>query len=339
MLSHVKVSHKIWGMLALFVLGLLSLSAYDIYSIRDALLSEKKLKTRHLVESAHSVAGHYASEHRHGNLSLPQAQQAALQVVNQMRYQGAEYFWINDLHQPIPKMVMHPTVPRLNGQILDDPAFNCATSMQFGIDGPVTQTDGQKNLFVAFNEVVNRSGEGYVNYLWPKPLLEGGATEERYPKLSYVKKFDDWGWVFGSGIYIDDVDLLIEQRLLHEGSIIFAIAVSLILVGGFLASSISRRLIRSANELQAMTKGQTPQAPLNVGQDDEIGTLINGFNQMQAALLAKEDSLRLSASVFENTNEAIVITNPEGLIVSINPSYTRLTGYTKQEALAKTPTC
>ena len=53
-------------------------------------------------------------------------------------------------------------------------------------------------------EVVNESGEGYVAYAWPKPT-EAGGTEKYYPKESYVKLFEPWGWVVGTGAYIDDM--------------------------------------------------------------------------------------------------------------------------------------
>jgi len=335
MLGRFKVRHKIWGMLALFILGMTLLSAFGIYSTRDVLLTEKKIKTRHLVETAHSLLTYFHLQQREGKLSLSAAQQAALQAINDLRYDSTEYFWVNDLTLPVPKMVMHPTLPELNDNILDAEQFNCATSMQWGSDGEIIKTDGKKNLFVAFNEVARKSGAGYVTYQWPKPLLQGGVTDERYPKLSYIKIFNEWGWVIGSGIYIDDVDQLLQELFLNDLSIILGIAASLIFLGGVLASSISRRLVHSARALNAMTQGKTPLAPLSVGKNDEIGTLISGFNQMQNALLAKEDSLRLSASVFENINEGIVITDPSDRILSINPSFTRLTGYSEKDAIGQ----
>jgi methyl-accepting chemotaxis protein len=60
--------------------------------------------------------------------------------------------------------------------------------------------------------VVEKAGEGYVEYLWPKPLAGGGVSSELFTKLSYVKKFEPWGWVVGSGIYIDDVDRIFREE-------------------------------------------------------------------------------------------------------------------------------
>ena len=58
-----------------------------------------------------------------------------------------------------------------------------------------------KRLFVAFVEKVKAEGAGFVDYYWPKP-----GQSKPVPKISYVKGFPEWGWIIGSGIYIDDVE-------------------------------------------------------------------------------------------------------------------------------------
>jgi diguanylate cyclase (GGDEF)-like protein/PAS domain S-box-containing protein len=337
MLRRMSVRQKIWAMVALFVLGLVGLSAVDMASTRETLIREKKLNTRHLVESAHAVVAHFAREEAAGRLSREVAQESALRTLNAMRYQENEYFWVNDLGFPVPRMVMHPTLPELNGTDLDDPQFDCATSIQVGSDGPVVPTDGRRNLFSAFNEVARQGGAGYVTYSWPKPLAGGRATTELYPKLSYVMRFDPWQWVVGSGIYIDDVDQLVRDQTFKNLSFILGIGGLLALAAGGLAASITRPLARSAGALAAMTRGERPMAPLPVERDDEIGTLIDGFNRVQAQLLAKEASLRLSASVFETAGEGIIITDPRGTILSVNPSFTALTGYSANDVIGRNP--
>ena len=41
-------------------------------------------------------------------------------------------------------------------------------------------------------------------------------------------------------------------------------------------------------------------------------------------------------TVFQNTQEAILISNPEGVIVEVNPAFTRITGYSREEAVGQT---
>ena len=48
---------------------------------------------------------------------------------------------------------------------------------------------------------------------------------------------------------------------------------------------------------------------------------------------ANEELLRLSGQVFEATQDAILITDPAGIIVTANPAFTRITGYAAQEVV------
>lgn len=115
-----------------------------------------------------------------------------------MRYDnGVGYIWVNDTTRPVPRMIMHPTLPELDGKIMDDTSFNCAEGTG-------------KNLFSAFRDVCEAEGAGYVDYLWPKPTSKGLSKE--VPKLSYVSLFKEWQWVIGSGVYIDDIDKDVAKR-------------------------------------------------------------------------------------------------------------------------------
>lgn len=52
--------------------------------------------------------------------------------------------------------------------------------------------------------------------------------------------------------------------------------------------------------------------------------------------LKAEDSLRLAAAAFE-TSEAIIITDAKGVILRLNQAFTRITGYTAEDAIGQTP--
>lgn len=49
------------------------------------------------------------------------------------------------------------------------------------------------------------------------------------------------------------------------------------------------------------------------------------------------DNLRLMAKVFENSNEGILVTDAQARIVSVNPAFVSMTGYSRDEALGQTP--
>ncbi|MDA3852411.1 MAG: cache domain-containing protein, partial [Spirochaetaceae bacterium] len=128
-----------------------------------------------------------------GIISKMEAQARISEILRKMRYaNGTGYIWINDMGDPVPRMVMHPTSPQLEGQLLDHEKYNCA----YGED---------INLFSAFREVCRQDGQGFVDYQWPKPL-ENGLSEQR-GKLSYVRLIEELDLVMGTGIYVDDAEL------------------------------------------------------------------------------------------------------------------------------------
>ena len=184
--------------------GFVILAVVALNALQHSLIEGRQNRVVAVIDSALSVVKHYQQLQQSGQLSQQQAQQQAMAAIKAIRYDGTEYIWINDTGRPIPTMIMHPTVPALDGTVLDRPNFNHATLMR-NRDGSAQQQLENANLFVSFVDVINRYGSGFVEYQWPKPLKGGGVTEQRFTKLSYVAKDDNWGWVLGSGIYIDDV--------------------------------------------------------------------------------------------------------------------------------------
>lgn len=186
------------------LLGFLLLSVVALVALDRDLWQGKQNQLVSVVEMAYGVVAGYQAQETQGKLTHEAAQEAARQALKTLRYSGAEYVWINDLGRPYPRMVMHPTVPALDGKELNEDRFNKATSL-FARDGNQREDFSGKNLFVTMVDVVARHGDGFVRYEWPKPLQAGGVTKELYPKLSYVRKFEPWGWVIGTGVYIDDL--------------------------------------------------------------------------------------------------------------------------------------
>jgi len=276
----VSIKARLLLIMAAALTGMILIAIFALQSEKATLLEDRKVKTRHLVEGAHSLLGYFYDLQQKGVLSEDAAKDAALKAIKALRYEQKEYFWVNDFTTPIPKMLMHPTVPALDGKVLDAEKFNCATSLQAGLDGPTEKTDGKKNLFVAFDEVAGKSGQGYVTYNWPKPKAGGGTTEELYTKLSFVKKFDGWNWLIGSGIYLDDVERIFWNHAIWLIGIITAITV---LIGGVMMMVI-RRISRSLNELEsAMHQIQSSNdlsRRVTVTAKDEIGQIGHSFNQM-----------------------------------------------------------
>lgn len=151
--------------------------------LERVILEKKREMIRELTVSAWNILARFEHDERSGALTRAEAQARAVDQIRNLHY-GAEmkdYFWINDEH---PRMVIHPYRPDLNGRDLSE----------------IKDPEG-KRLFVAFVETVRAHGAGFVAYRWQWKDDPGRIV----PKLSFVKGFKPWGWIIGTGVYIDDV--------------------------------------------------------------------------------------------------------------------------------------
>ena len=195
------------------LLALIVLSTLFLIDEKNVIIDEKKSKLINLVEIPFSLIEAEYKDFLAGKIDEDTAKKNALDAIKKVRYDSTNYMWINDMTLPYPTMIMHPIATTLDGKVLNSERFNCATELEFS-NNKIMKTDGKKNLFQSFVEVTNQGNDGFVKYLWPKPTADGKNTEELYEKLSYVKKFEKWGWVIGSGIYIDDIDEQFNNNLI-----------------------------------------------------------------------------------------------------------------------------
>jgi len=163
-------------------------------------LELRKAELRNIVGLGIQRIEEYHRQQTKGLLSEAEAQQMALEDLRDMRYDdGVGYLWVNDTAQPAPRLVMHPTMPELEGTSLSDgPRFESVTGET-------------KNLLAAFVDLCREDGEGYCDYLWPKPTRDGLSDD--VAKISYLRLFEPWGWVIGTGVYIDDIEKEARKRL------------------------------------------------------------------------------------------------------------------------------
>lgn len=280
LLNRLSVRNRIWSIVAIFIGSIVLGSVLDVLMLRAALHQEKESTIRQLVESAYSQLARYEDMASKGVLSKEAAQAGALDTIQSMRYNEREYFWINNM-DPVPKMVMHPIMPELNGQMLVDEKYNRVTSMRAGVEGSFVATDSPKNIFLAFKELVEQKGDGYVTYHWPKPTVGGGSSEATFPKLSYVKKFAPWGWIIGSGIYIDDIDSAVQARAIQNLFLLLGVSAALLLLAGVIARSITHPLRITMLAMHDIARGDAAlEQRVPIDGHSEIAELASNFNEM-----------------------------------------------------------
>ena len=95
-------------------------------------LDIRKSERKSIVTIAIATIDEIYKKYKKGIISERKAKLEAITIIRNMRYDdGVGYLWINDVGRPTPKMIMHPTLPELNGTVLDDPKYNCVYFLQF----------------------------------------------------------------------------------------------------------------------------------------------------------------------------------------------------------------
>jgi PAS domain S-box-containing protein len=260
----VSIKNKFGLIVMIAAIGLIVLSAFWLDSERARIFSEQKRQTAHAVELAFSVIVHYHQMEVSHRLSREEAQRISLAVIRDMRYNGDNYLWINDLQR---KMIMHPMRLDLEGKVLTD------------------------SFLYEMLDVVKHSGAGFVAYSWIRP---GAKANGLVPKISFVRGFLPWRWMIGTGIYIEDVDAAWRLSAIHAISITMVIVGLLFAISMTTFHSIFRPLGEVVDRMKrvAMCQGDLtglPDLELSGGSggrsghgkgSHEIEVLVTGFNEM-----------------------------------------------------------
>lgn len=280
-LRNMSIGRRLWLILIVAVTMLLALGVIMLKQIHEDLYQAKAQKTQHVVQTASGILAYYHELESAGTLTREAAQKQALNAVRGLRYDQNDYFWINDL---TPVMVMHPANPKLDGQNLS----------------AIRDPDG----FAVFNEMVaiaKAKGAGLVNYRWPKP----GASDP-VEKTSYVKLFEPWGWVIGSGVYIDDMQAEFYGQVWKASSIGLAIAVIMALLVFMIARSIARPLRETVNAMANIASGESDLTRnLDTSGKDEITQLAHHFNAFTAKLRGVIGQLQASATALGQSSSEL----------------------------------
>ena len=132
-----SVAGRIYGLIAFAIVCQAGGIAYQLDAYRDGIWEERRHELRNLTALAVSIVNAEQAAVEAGQKTLEAAQASAKSRVKALRYNGSDYFWINDM---TPRMVMHPIKPELNGQDLSS-----------------NRDPSGKHLFLEFVETVRRA--------------------------------------------------------------------------------------------------------------------------------------------------------------------------------------
>lgn len=268
LLNKLNVKHKLSILTIITLISLITVMAVSIQTLRHNLKEDRYVKTAHLTESTTDTVNYFYQQFQQGKFTEKEAQQHALAALNTMHYDGKEYFWVNTLDYI---MLSHPK-QELMGQNIEN----------------ISDPNGVY-IFVEMIRLVNSKGEGFVDYQWDKP-----GVDEPVDKVSYVKLFQPWGWVIGTGIYLDDIDDIFWESAVN----LIITALFFLLLATWLSQQISKNIYKPLHKMRdLMVKVNTDNdltLTLKAYSSDELGEIGRAFNKMIAHF--REIIIQLSSS-------------------------------------------
>ena len=276
-----KLSSKI---LALNLIAFICLIVFIFPKVKEMAYEGKRKQTRHLVESAEGVLNYYQNQIITGEMKEKEAQEQALGVLRQLHYDRDNYFFVTDYNRVI---LMHP-----NKDLV-------------GKNQSATQDAKGKYLFQEMDQVAREKGEGFVDYYWTKL-----QASESSPKITFVKAYSKWGWVVGTGIYVDDVEQELREWL------ITIIIISLVIISAltFFTLRFSQTIIRPIrNVIEGISRGADQMTTTSAMVAQAGHSLTEGSLDQAAALEETSASVEEMSSMAklnsEKSKEAKIMVN------------------------------
>jgi methyl-accepting chemotaxis protein len=259
----------IFGIIILLFMGFVFL--WVIPKTKQLVMQQKQDQLQYLVQSALSIVQTYHQDEQQGKLTREEAKLRAMQLIKNLRYgqENKDYIWINDF---APKMVMHPFRPDLDNKDLSN----------------LKDPQG-KALFIEFVQTCRDKGSGFVEYMWQYKDDKNRIV----PKLSYVQSFGPWGWIIGTGIYINDFT---DEMASLRNSVLMAVIPMVLIILGLLF--IPLRHLGRVHSVTSGLSSASEEVNSAAGRISEISqSLSQGASEQAAALEETSASLEELASM------------------------------------------
>jgi methyl-accepting chemotaxis protein len=297
-----RVRTRMLVLSATVTLGLLVMATFWLSDVRSSLLEARQNKVRAVVEVAFGALERFHRLEKEGKLTREEAQAQAKDVIRGMRYEKGEYFWLNDYS---PRTVMHPIRPESEGK-----------------DQTANVDKNGKAIYLEFVKASRGTNGGFVDYVSTRQ-----GSDKPAPKLSFVKSFEPWGWVIGTGIYIDDIETEFRSELTSAGGIIVGVLVLAVLLNILVSRSVLRQLGGEPAYAVEVTR-RIADGNLTAPVDSPDGTksLLGSMRGMQERL----------SSVFREINQAADRLASNATQVSAEAHQSSLAGQQQAQATSAT---
>ena len=274
------------------LLGLVMISGYTLFRVRNDALEAHSLRIKHIVETVKGVIGTYQQLESQKKLTREEAQLQAKEALRPLRFGNDDYFFLYNYEG---YALMVAGNPKLEGQLL--------------IDRP--DAVGNKFAKAFVDNAKSKSGSGFNDYMFPR----AGQTEPK-TKRGYVIGIPEWQWIIGTGVYIDDVDEVVNQAALRYGLLSLLVLAIVTAVGILVARSVIRQLGgEPATAIAIMSRAAAGDLTVDV-QSATKGSILDSAGQMVHSIRGMVSEITQSSTKLERGAEQISTSSGEVVIAA-----------------------
>ena len=242
-----SITGKLYALVAFFSLSLVVLLGYELETLNWNLQDFKKSEIKSVVEASQNIAVEKYRLFQEGKMTEEEAKEAARRSLRAMRYQKNNYVFVFDFDGV---NLVHPLKPDFEGTNKFD------------------AKDGDGKLYIQeFISIAKRQEGDFTTYVWKNP---GG---EYFTKLSYVKGFKPWGWLFGTGVTTQSISAIFWAAAIKSASIASILIVISAGLGFYLARSIAKPVGKLNAHIGAIADNHLDVAVEGTDRGDEIGDM------------------------------------------------------------------
>lgn len=283
----VLVSVGILGAVNLYFLN--DIKTQTIIETENQLLKDYDQKIKSLVENTVDVLEYYNNQYETGNMTLVEAQKEAKEVIRVLRYGENDigYYWIDNEEY---ELQLLPPAPEQEGNYRGD----------------LVDQNGLKIVEELVNGAV-KDGSTYLDYYFPKP-----GEEEASLKRGYTEYFKPWGWIIGTGNYIDDIEAVVSEfnelieedinkSIMYFGVILLVLTLFIIVSIYIYSNKLSKGIITVRDSMDKIAKNDLTGESLEINEKNEIGELKSFYNVMKGHLSEFVDYVQNGSNEIEES--------------------------------------
>lgn len=236
---------------------------------RERIKEEEKIKN--LVQAAFKILESNYENSVNKIITLEEAKKISiLNLRNIVFNNGDGFFWIIEVKKQYPVMILNRAFPFLEGKVLDN------------------RITGERNYYMEMKEICSNWDEGYLTFNIEKP---SDISKGKVLFLAFVKSFDNFNWIIGTGVYLDEIDKQIEIEKENLKKEIFFIILRIVITSiiiiimviifvNIISLKITKPIIEISKHSQIVSEGDLVPIKIDKKEKSETGRLMFEFNNL-----------------------------------------------------------